>query len=148
MKVLLQQDVKGQGKKGEVVELSDGYARNYLFPRKLAVEATKDVLNAVSIKEKAKKEAEEREKERLRALAKSLETMVTRIPAKAGASGKLFGAVTAKEISEELNRQHSIDIDRRKIVLDEPIKVYGSFQVTAKLGYDIVAVIMINVTEG
>jgi len=148
MKVILQQDIKGQGKKGEIVQVSDGYARNYLFPRKLAIEATTDALNAIKLHDKAVKEAGERERQKLAELAKSLESRVTRIQAKAGTNGKLFGSVTSKEISDELKKQHGVDIDKRKILLDEPIKQYGSYQLPAKLGYDITATIMVVVTEG
>ena len=147
MKVILQQDVKGQGKKGEIVTVSDGYARNYLFPRKLAIEATADALNAVKLHDKALKEAEEREKKRLTEIAADLGSKVTRVSAKAGANGKLFGSVTSKEIADELKKQHGLDVDKRKILLDEPIKQYGSYQIAAKLGYDITATIMIQVTE-
>lgn len=148
MKLILQADVKGQGKKGDVIDVSDGYARNYLLPRKLAVEATPDALNAVKTREKAQKAAEEREKERLAQVSKEMESKVTRISAKAGSHGKLFGSVTSKEIAEELKKQHDIDIDRRKIVLDEPIKQYGNYEIPVKLGYEINAVIFLNVTEG
>lgn len=147
MKVILQQDVKGHGKKGDIVQASDGYARNYLFPRKLAIEATTDALNAIKLHDKAQRDAEEREKKRMTELASSLETKVTRIKAKAGVGGKLFGSVTSKEIADELKAQHGIDVDKRKILLEEPIKQYGSFKLSAKLGYDVTATIMINVTE-
>jgi large subunit ribosomal protein L9 len=148
MKVILQQDVQGQGKKGQIVQASDGYARNYLFPRKLAIEATADALNAIKLHDKALKDAEARERQKMAELAKALETKVIRVAAKAGSNGKLFGSVTSKEIAEELKKQHGVDIDKRKIILDEPIKQYGSYQLTAKLGFDINATVMINVTEG
>jgi len=148
MKVILQQDIKGQGKKGEIVQVSDGYARNYLLPRKLAIEATADALNAVRLHDKAVKEAEEREKKKLAELAKNLGSMVTKITAKAGSNGKLFGSVTSREISDELKKQHGVDIDKRKIILDEPIRQYGSYQIPVKLGYDISANITLVVTEG
>lgn len=147
MKVILQQDVKGQGKKGDIVNVSDGYARNFLLPRKLAVEATDDVLNAAKRRIKAREEAADREKEKLRLTAEALKSMVTKIKAKAGTNGKLFGSVTSMEISDELKKQHDIEIDKRKIVLDEPIRQYGSYELTAKLGYDITATLMVIVTE-
>lgn len=147
MKVILQQDVKGQGKKGEIVQVSDGYARNYLFPRKLAVEATTDALNAIKLHDQAIRDAEAREKKKMEELAKDLENKVTRVAAKAGANGKLFGSVTSKEIADELKKQYGVDIDKRKIQLEEPIKHYGSFELTAKLGYDVVATVRIQVTE-
>ncbi|NLM61825.1 MAG: 50S ribosomal protein L9 [Clostridiales bacterium] len=147
MKVILLQDVKGQGKKGDIVDVSDGYARNFLIPRKLATEATSEALNAARQRKKAEALAEQRERERLAEIAESLKSKVIRVKAKAGANGKLFGSVTSKEISEELKNQHGIDIDKRKIVLEEPIKQYGSYQLTAKLGYDINAILMVLVTE-
>jgi len=147
MKIILLQDVKGQGKKDEIVNVSDGYARNYLFPRKLAREATADALNAAVLKEKAKKEAAERERLQMVELAKQLEAMVVRIKAKAGAGGKLFGSVTSKEISEALAEQFKVDIDKRKIALDDPIKQYGMAQVSAKLGHGVDAIIMVQVME-
>ena len=147
MKVILMQDVKGQGKKGEIVDLSDGYARNYLFPRKLAEPATADALNSIKIKEKAQRDAEQREKENMIGLAKQLESMMVRIAAKAGDSGKLFGSVTSKEISENLEKQYGIAIDKRKIQLDEPIRTFGTYEIGAKLGYEVTGVIMIQVTE-
>ncbi len=147
MKLILQADVKGQGKKGDIINVSDGYARNYLLPRNLAIIATPDALNSVIIRDKALKAQEEREKERLRGVAKDMESKVTRITAKAGAHGKLFGSVTSKEIADELQKQHNIQIDKRKIVLEESIKQYGSYEIPAKLGYEINAVIFVNVTE-
>ena len=147
MKVILQQDVKGQGKKGDIVNVSDGYARNFLLPRKLAIEATDDALNAAKRRIKAKEEAADREKEKLRLTAEALKSLVTKVKAKAGANGKLFGSVTSMEITDELKKQHGIDIDKRKIVLDEPIRQYGSYELTAKLGYDITATLMVIVTE-
>lgn len=148
MKIILLQDVKGQGKKGEIVNVSDGYARNYLFPRKLAEQATTDALNAVKIKDKAKKEAEQRERQNMLELSKKLESMLVLVKAKAGESGKLFGSVTTKEISDELEKQHGVVIDKRKIQLDEPIRTYGSFEVPAKLGYEVTGTIMVQVAEG
>ncbi|MGI6039779.1 MAG: 50S ribosomal protein L9 [Clostridiales bacterium] len=147
MKVILQQDVKGQGKKGDIVNVSDGYARNFLLPRKLAVEATTEALNEAKRRQKAQEKAIEQEKQMLRETAETLKSKVTKIKAKAGENGKLFGSVTSMEIAEEVKKQHGIDIDRRKIVLDEPIKQYGSYELTAKLGYDINATLMVIVTE-
>ena len=120
MKVIFHEDVKGQGKKGELREVSDGYARNYLLPRKLASEATADNINALKLKEKAK----------------------------AGNAGKLFGAVTSQEISDALKAQFDIDIEKNKIVQAEPIKTFGSFSVKAKLGYEVSGTINVLVVEG
>ena len=133
--------------KGDIVNVSDGYARNFLLPRKLAVEATTEALNEAKRRQKAQEKAIEQEKQMLRETAETLKSKVTKIKAKAGENGKLFGSVTSMEIAEEVKKQHGIDIDRRKIVLDEPIKQYGSYELTAKLGYDINATLMVIVTE-
>ena len=147
MKVIFLTDVRGQGKKDELKEVSDGYARNYLLPRKLAVEATADSLNAMKIKEKAKKAQMEKEKAAALETAKKLESLVVKIPAKAGAGGKLFGSVTSKEISDGLKAQHEIIIEKNKIVQDEPIKSFGSYEIKCKLGYEIAGTINVVVTE-
>ena len=138
MKVILQQDVKGQGKKGQMVEVSDGYARNFLLPRKLAVSATADNINTMKQQEKARKAQEAAEKAQAEATAKQLEGLMVKITAKAGEGGRLFGAVTAKEISEALAEQHQVEIAKTKLVLDEPIKACGGYQIRAKLGYEVV----------
>ena len=143
MKVILQQDVKGKGKKGQTIEVSDGYARNYLLPRKLALEATADNLNAYNIKEKARLAQIKRDKDQAAATGRSLEGTVVKITAKSGGAGKLFGAVTSKEIADALAEQHGI-----KIVQSEPIKTFGTFPVKVKLGYEISANISVVVSEG
>ena len=142
MKVILQQDVKGQGKKGQMVEVSDGYARNFLLPRKLAVSATADNIN--TMKQKAQEAAEKAQAE---ATAKQLEGLMVKITAKAGEGGRLFGAVTAKEISEALAEQHQVEIAKTKLVLDEPIKACGGYQIRAKLGYEVVGTVNVMVAE-
>ena len=147
MKVILQQDVRGQGKKGQMVEVSDGYARNFLLPRKLAVLATAENVNTMKQQEKARKAQEAAEKAEAEALAKQLEGVMVKIPAKAGEGGRLFGAVTAKEISEALSAQHGLNIAKTKLVLDEPIKACGGYQVKAKLGYEIIGIVNVMVTE-
>lgn len=147
MKVILQQDVKGQGKKGQLVEVSDGYARNFLLPKKLAVVATAENINTMKQQEKARKAQEAAEKAEAEALAKQLEGVMVKIPAKAGEGGRLFGAVTAKEISEALSAQHGLNIAKTKLVLDEPIKACGGYQVKAKLGYEITGTVNVMVTE-
>ena len=147
MKVILQQDVKGQGKKGQLVEVSDGYARNFLLPKKLAVAATAENINTMKQQEKARKAQEAAEKAEAEALAKQLEGVMVKIPAKAGEGGRLFGAVTAKEISEALSAQHGLNIAKTKLVLDEPIKACGGYQVKAKLGYEIIGTVNVMVTE-
>ena len=147
MKVILQQDVKGQGKKGQLIEASDGYARNFLLPRKLAVEATADNLNTMKLQEKAKKAKEAAEKAEAEALAKKLETITVKVAAKAGEGGRLFGAVTSKEISEALNAQFGLNIAKTKLVLDEPIKACGTYKIKAKLGYEVIGTVNVMVVE-
>lgn len=147
MKVIFNVDVKGQGKKGELKEVSEGYGRNYLLPRKLAVEATPDNLNALRLKEKAKAAAIAAEKEKAMENAKALESVVVKIPARAGAGGKLFGAVTSQEISEALKTQFGIEIEKQKIVQADPIKTFGNYEVKCKFGYEINGVIHVMVTE-
>ena len=148
MKVILQQDVKGQGKKGQLVEVSEGYARNFLLPRKLAIEATTDAINTLNLKEKARKAEEARQKAEAEAIAGKLKDCPVKLTAKAGNGGKLFGAVTTKEISDGLKKQYNIDIPKQKLVLDEPIKSFGTYQVKAKLGFEINGTVSVTVTEG
>ncbi len=147
MKVILLQDVKGQGKKGQLVNASDGYARNFLLPRKLAVEATAENLNTMKQQEKARKAQEAAEKAEAEAIAKKLEGIMVKVAAKAGEGGRLFGAVTSKEISEALAEQHAVTINKAKLVLDEPIKACGGYQVKAKLGYEVVGTVNVMVVE-
>ncbi len=147
MKVIFQQDVRGQGMIGEMKEVSDGYARNFLLPRNLAMAATTDNINAMKLKEKAKAAQEAKEKTQAQESAKRLESVSLRIPARAGASGRLFGAVTTKEISEALLGQYGISIEKNKIILSEPIKTFGSFEVKCKLGHEINGMINVLVTE-
>lgn len=147
MKVIFNVDVKGQGKKGEMKEVSEGYGRNYLLPRKLAVEATTDNMNALRLKEKAKQAAIAAEKAKALENAKQLESIVVKIAARAGSAGKLFGAVTSQEISDALKAQHGIEIEKQKIIQNEPIKSYGSYDVKCKFGYEISGVIHVLVVE-
>ena len=147
MKVILQQDVRGQGKKGQLVEVSDGYGRNYLLPRKLAVEATAENLNTMRMQDKAKAARLAEEKAKAAALAEQLKNSPVRVRARAGQNGKLFGAVTNQEISKALKEQYGIDIGKNQLVLAEPIKSFGSFEVKAKLGYEISGTVYVLVTE-
>ena len=147
MKVILQQDVKGQGKKGQLVEVSEGYARNFLLPRKLAIAATTDAINTLNLKEKARKAEEARQKAEAEAISAKLKDCPVKLTAKAGNGGKLFGAVTTKEISEGLKKQYNIDIPKQKLVLDEPIKSFGTYPVKAKLGFEISGTVTVMVTE-
>ena len=147
MKVILQQDVKGQGKKGQLVDVSDGYARNFLLPKKLAVIATAENLNTMKQQEKARKAQQAAEKAEAETLSKKLESLTVKVAAKAGEGGRLFGAVTAKEISEALAAQHGLTIAKAKLVLDEPIKACGGYKIKAKLGYEIVGTVNVMVVE-
>ena len=147
MKVILQQDVKGQGKKGQLVEVSEGYARNFLLPKKLAIPATADAINTMNLKEKARKAEEARMKAEAQETAEKLKNLQVKLTAKAGNGGKLFGAVTTKEISEGLKKQFSIDIPKQKLVLDEPIKAFGTYHVKAKLGFEITGTVSVAVSE-
>ena len=147
MKVIFNEDVRGQGKRGEMKEVSDGYARNYLLPRKLASEATPDMLNAFKRKEKGKEAQLAREKAQAEENAKSLEGVVVKISARAGQGGRLFGAITSQEISDALREQHGIEIEKNKIVQSEPIKSFGNFEVKAKLGYEVSGKINVLVVE-
>lgn len=148
MKVIFNVDVKGQGKKGELKEVSDGYARNYLLPRNLASEATTDNINTLKLKEKAKQAQLAKEKALAEENAKKLSGVQVIIRAKAGKNGKLFGAVTSQEISDALKAQFNIDIEKNKIVQAEPIKTFGNFTVKAKLGFEISGSISVLVVEG
>lgn len=147
MKVILEKDLKGKGKAGTLVEVSDGYARNYLFPKKLAVPATADNLNRMKLQEKARKEREEQERQEAAATAEKLKGILVKIPAKGGEGGRLFGAITAKEISENLKKQCGIEIAKTKIELSENIKAFGTYEIKCKLGYEITGTIRVSVTE-
>ena len=148
MKVILQQDVKGQGKKGQMVNVSDGYARNFLLPRKLAVEATAENVNTMKMQDKAKKAREAEEKAQAQALSEKLQSCPVKIAAKAGQGGRLFGSITSKEISEELKKQYGLDVNKSKLVLLEPLKAFGSYEVKCKLGYEITGTVYVLVVEG
>ncbi len=147
MKVILQQDVRGQGKKGQMIEVAEGYARNFLLPRKLAVPATADAMNTMKLQEKARRAEEARQKAEAEAVAEKLKGAVVKLTAKAGANGKLFGAITSKEISEGLLSQHGIELAKQKIVVEEPIKAYGTYELKAKLGFEISGTVYVVVAE-
>ena len=147
MKVILQQDVKGQGKKGQMVEVSDGYGRNFLLPRKLAVEATAENVNTMKMQDKAKQARLAEEKAAAEATAQQLKGCQVKIKARAGQGGKLFGSITSKEISEELKAQYGLDVGKSKIGLADPIKSFGSFEVKCKLGSEVSGTIYVLVVE-
>jgi len=149
MKVILQQDVKGKGKKGELVNVSDGHARNFLFPRKLAVPATPENLSVMKQQEKAKQQKTDADIAKANEVAEKLGDVLVKITARGGGDGgKLFGSITSKEISEELLKQHGIEIEKNKIVHDEPIKSFGSYEIKCKLGHEITGTINLLVVEG
>ena len=147
MKVILQQDVKGQGKKGQMIDVSDGYGRNFLLAKKLAVLATPENVNTMKQQEKAKKAQEAAEKAEAEATAKKLTEITVKVAAKAGEGGRLFGAVTAKEVAEALAAQHGVTINKAKLVLEEPIKACGTYKLKAKLGYEVVGTVSVMVVE-
>lgn len=144
MKVILTQDVRGQGKRGQMIEVSDGYARNFLLPRKLAVAATADNINTQKLLDKARREREAAEKEAALELAAKLKECPVVVTAKAGAGEKLFGSVTTQEISNAIRDQYGFDIAKTKLV-SEPIKAFGSYDVKCKLGYEITGVVKVTV---
>lgn len=147
MKVILLQDVKGTGKKGQMVEVSDGYARNYMLPRKIAVEATTDNINTMRMTDKANAEKRQKEREEAFAISQRLKDITVVVKAKGGGAGRLFGSVTTQEISDALKKQEKISIDKRKIVLDEQIKTVGLYTVKCKLGYEITAEMKLKIEE-
>ena len=148
MKVILLQDVKGKGKKGQMLEVSDGYARNYMLPRKIAIEATADAVNTMRMNDKATQERQAKERAEALDLRNRMKDMTIVVTAKGGGAGRLFGSVTNTEVSEALAKQAGIQLDKRKIVLDEPIKAVGVYTVKCKLGYEINAELKIEVKEG
>ena len=147
MKVILTQDVRGQGKRGQMIEVSDGYARNFLLPRKLAQEATADNINTMRMNDKATQERQAKERAEALDLRNRMKDMTIVVTAKGGGAGRLFGSVTNTEVSEALAKQAGIQLDKRKIVLDEPIKSVGVYTVKCKLGYEINAELKIEVKE-
>ena len=147
MKVLLLQDVKGKGKKDTIVDVSDGYARNFLLPKGVAVEADAKIMNDYKNKQAAKKHHEEMEKQAAKETAEKLAGFVVKIFATAGADGRFYGSVTAKDIAEELEKQHGITVDKRKIVLDDAIKAFGSYSLDVKLYPEIAGKINVVVTQ-
>ena len=146
MKVILLQDVKGKGKKGQLLEVSDGYARNFMLPRKLAVEATPDAINTMRMTDKANQERIAREKAEAMAISKQLREMTVVVKAKGGGAGRLFGSVTNAEIADALAKT-GIKLDKRKIVIADPIKNVGTYTVTCKLGYEISAPLTVKIEE-
>ena len=148
MKVILLQDVKGKGKKGQMLEVSDGYARNFMLPKKLAMEATPDAINTMRMNDKAAAEKAARERAEAMDISRKLRELIITVTAKGGGNGRLFGAVTTQEIAAALEKQSGIKLDKRKIVLNENIKNVGTYTATCKLGYEITAPLSVKVVEG
>ena len=146
MKVILLQDVKGKGKKGQMLEVSDGYARNFMLPKKLAMEATPDAINTMRMNDKATQERIAREKAEALAISKQLREMTVVVKAKGGGAGRLFGSVTNAEIADALAK-NGIKLDKRKIVISDPIKNVGTYTVNCKLGYEITAPLSVKIEE-
>lgn len=147
MKVVLKQDVRNLGKKGELVETSDGYARNFLFPRNLAAEADNKAMNELKNAESSKQFKIDTQIKQATASKNKLEGQVFKMTAKAGSNGRLFGSVTSKEIAQEIKKQYAISVDKRKVTLDTDIKAFGTYNATVKLYNGIVANIKVQVTE-
>ncbi len=147
MKVILLQDVKGKGKKGQMLEVSDGYARNYMLPRKIAIEATADAVNTKKMNDKATAEREAKERAEALETSHKLREMTLVVKAKGGGAGRLFGSVTNQEIADALKASTGINLDKRKIVISDPIKNIGTYTVTCKLGYEISAPLTVKIEE-
>ena len=147
MKVILLQDVKGKGKKGQMIEVSDGYARNFMLPKKMAIEATADAINTMRMNDKATQERIAKEKAEALAVSKQLRELTLVVTAKGGGAGRLFGSVTNQEIADALKAKAGITLDKRKIVIADPIKSVGTYTVTCKLGYEISAPLTVKIEE-
>lgn len=146
MKVILLQDIKNVGRKEQILEANDGYARNYLFPKKLAIEATKDNMAKLQAKKTSEANKKKAEIDANKEVAKKIENMELTIKAKVGENSKIFGGITSKEIADELKKQHNFEIDKKKIVLKETIKNLGRYTAELKFGDGINAKLTINVT--
>ncbi len=147
MKVILLQDVRGKGKKGQMLEVSDGYARNYMLPRKIAIEATADAVNTMRMNDKATQERIAKEKAEAMEVSKKLREMTVVVNAKGGGNGRLFGSVTNQEIADALKAKTGIALDKRKIIITDVIKNVGTYTVTCKLGYEITAPLTVKIEE-
>lgn len=147
MKVILLQDVKGTGKKAEIKEVSEGYARNFLFPRKLAVPATEGNMNTLKEQKRRENKRKEEELKQAQELGKKLEGLTVTLSTKAGEGGRVFGSVTSKQISQELKKKHHLDVDKKKIQLNEPIRSLGVTKVPVKLHPEVIAVLSVQVVE-
>ena len=147
MKVILLKDIKGTGKKGDIKEVSDGYARNFLFPKKLAVQAGNTEIKELNEKQKSQEIKQQREYEAAVELGKKMEEMNVTIYSKAGDGGRLFGSITSKDIAAQINKEHGIEVDKRKVILDEPIRTLGSSFVEIKIHQKVVTKMRVDVKE-
>ena len=147
MKVILTQDIRGKGKRGQMIEVSDGYARNFMLPRKIAIEATPDAVNTMKMNDKATQERIAREKAEAMEISKTLRGLTVVVKAKGGGAGRLFGSITNQEIADSLKAQSGIELDKRKIVISDTIKTVGTYTVTCKLGYEITAPLTVKIEE-
>jgi len=147
MKVILLQDVKGKGKKGQMIEVSDGYARNYMLPKKIAIEATADSINTMRMNDKAAAERQAKERAEAVEISNRLREMILVVTAKGGGAGRLFGSVTNQEIADALKAKSGITLDKRKIVISDQIKTVGTYTVQCKLGYEITAPLTVKIEE-
>lgn len=145
MKVILKQDIKGVGKKDQIINANDGYARNYLFPKNLAVPADKGNLTNLESKKSSLAHKKELEKEEAKQVAKKIEGILLKLQVKSGENGKIFGSITSKEIADNLEKQYKIKVDKKKIALSEPIKILGVFNIEIKLYDDVIAKLKLNV---
>ncbi len=145
MKVILQADVKGTGKKGQIFEVADGYARNFLFPKKLAIEATTGNIQDISHKKALEDRRKVKEKEDAVELGGKLNALVIEVKTKTGEGGRLFGSVTSKEIADALKKQHGVEVDKRKLEIKEPIKALGNYEVPVKIHPDVMAKLQVHV---
>ena len=147
MKVILTQDIRGKGKRGQMIEVSDGYARNFMLPKKIAIEATPDAINTMRMNDKAAAEKAAKERAEAMEISKMLRELTVTVTAKGGGAGKLFGSVTNQEIADALKAATGITLDKRKIVIADPIKNVGTYTVTCKLGYEISAPLTVKIQE-
>ena len=147
MKVILLEDVKSLGKKDQVVDVSDGYARNFLFSKKLGIEATPQNMNNLKLQKANEAKIAKENLEKAKALAEELSKLTVTVKMKAGEGGRAFGSVSSKEIAEEAKKQHGVELDKKKIVLPEAIKAFGSYEVTVKLHPEVQAKIVVKVEE-
>ena len=145
MKVILKQDIKGVGKKDQIINANDGYARNYLFPKNLAVPADKWNLANLQSKQASEEHRKELEKQAALENAKKIENILLKLPVKSGGNGKVFGSITAKEIVQNLEKQYGIKVDKKKVLLQEPIKILGMFTIEIKLYDGVIAKLKVNV---